>query len=162
LNTVVIRTALWAVSFATALSCSGCVSGLPAPSGDIWNWVVAETFHDDGLPAAALEARINTEFSSRLPMTVSQFEDMLTADKFRCNFSPNWRPGSGTVNTRDCIYFQRGPIRDNACFSGESVAISIRYSYPNSDDISTVTSFTTRVIMGSDPDAHGSGICFPL
>lgn len=146
-----------------AMACSGCVSGLPAPSGDVWSWVSATTTHGNPYSdTAALESHINTEFSSQLPMTVRQFEEMLESERFECGWASPWNSRQGATNTRDCIYFQRGPTSENACLSGERVAISISYSYTNADHISMVTTFNTRVIMGLDGDAHGSGICFPL
>lgn len=166
---VAIKTVLRVVSLVSGTACSGCVSGLPAPSGEVWHWVVAVTHDNREQPdAVALEARINAEFGPRLAMSVRQFEDMLEAEHFQCNFTPQYfspryrRSGPGTADTRDCTYFQRGPIGENACVPGENVAVSIAYSYPNSDTISNVTRFNTRVIMATDPGANASGICFPL
>ncbi len=130
--------------------------------GNIWKWATI-TVDQQRTPssAPALKTLIYNEFGKRLPLTVRQFEDMLAAEKFHCEFLRY--PAPHATNVRECIYFQRGPLTNTgACFAGEDVAISISYTYPDEEKESIVTSFETRVIMGSDGAAHGSGMCLAL
>lgn len=112
------------------------------------------------LPATELQKRVEVEVAQSLPTTVRQFEDSLIANKFQCNFSTPYKPY--TVKTRECVYFERGPVSDNACVSGEDVAILISYGYTNDESPAIVREFKTTVITRPDGKAHGSGICFPL
>ncbi len=144
--------------FGAMMACSAC-NGTATPDGDVWQ--IAATLPSDNKTtyAPALAARIHAKFSTQLPMPADQFEDMLRAEKFKCNWDPFYNYAFKATIARQCVYMERGPVNDNACWPGRDIAISINYTHPDSPN---VTDFDTRVIARDDREAHASGICFPL
>jgi hypothetical protein len=137
----------------------GC-SGSPTPPGQIWKIVTLSVQEPNGKP---FEQRITDYLRQKLPAGYRDFNDLLQSERFASAVVPFYHPKG--PNTVECVYFERGPIRDNPCVAGEDAAVAVSFTELGEDSDQrqrVVTDFKVRGFHRMDQQIHASGMCLML